>query len=60
MRGELSTYTEGNKVAKVYLRGKEGYRVTLFDSYTEFMDEKYFDSEEIAESFAEDWVLKHE
>ena len=55
---ELHTFIESNKTAKVLTRGKDSYRVTLYDCYTEFMDEAYFDTEEDAEIFAEDWVLK--
>jgi hypothetical protein len=55
---ELSSYIEGNRVARVFRRGKESFRVTLLDSYTEFQDEKFFESEEAAELFAEDWVMK--
>ena len=36
---ELHTFIEGNKTAKVLTRGKDSYRVTLYDCYTEFMDE---------------------
>lgn len=55
---ELHLFTEGNKTAKVLTRGKDSYRVTLYDFYTEFMDEAFFNSEQEAEVFAEDWVLK--
>ncbi len=57
---ELSSYMQGNKIAKVFRRGKEGFRVTLLDSYTEFQDEQFFNNEEAAEAFAEDWVMKDE
>ncbi len=57
---QLHTFVEGNRTARVYTRGKNSYRVFVLDSYTEFQDEKYFDSEEDAEVFAEDWVLKNE
>ncbi len=55
-------YTLSQKVIKPqeFILGKNSYRVFVLDSYTEFQDEKYFDSEEDAEVFAEDWVLKNE
>ena len=57
---ELSAYMHGNKIAKVYRRGKDGFRVTLLDSYTEFQDEQFFNNEDDAEAFAEDWVMNNE
>ena len=55
---ELHEFIQGNRTAKVLTRGKDSYRVTLYDFYTEFMDEAFFNSEQEAEVFAEDWVLK--
>ena len=55
---ELHEFIQGNRTAKVLTRGKDSYRVTLYDFYTEFMDEAFFNSEQEAEIFAEDWVLK--
>ena len=54
---ELHTFMDGNKIAKIYTRGKDSYRVFVLDSYNEFQDEKYFNNEQDAETFAEDWVL---
>lgn len=54
---ELHTFMDGNRVAKIYTRGKGSYRVFVLDSYNEFQDEKYFNNEQDAETFAEDWVL---
>lgn len=55
---ELHEFIQGNRTAKVLTRGKDSYRVTLYDFYTEFMDEAFFNSEQEAEIFAEDWVFK--
>jgi hypothetical protein len=55
---ELHEFIQGNRTAKVLTRGKDSYRVTLYDFYTEFMDEAFFNSEQEAEVFAEDWVFK--
>lgn len=57
---ELSAYMHGNRIAKVLRRGDKGFRVTLLDSYTEFMGEQFFEVEEEAEIFAEDWVMNNE
>lgn len=54
---ELSSFQEGNRVAKVYTRTFGGYRVWMYDSITETQDEKFFNYEEQAENAAEDWVL---
>lgn len=54
---ELHAFMDGNRIAKIYTRGKDSYRVFVLDSYNEFQDEKYFSNEEDAEIFAEDWVL---
>jgi hypothetical protein len=54
----LHEFIQGNKTAKVLTRGKNSYRVVLYDFYTEFMDEAYFDKKEDAKIFAKNWVLK--
>ena len=53
----LHVFQENNKSATVYTRGKDGFRVTMYDYYTEYFNEAYFDNESEAENFAEDWVL---
>lgn len=57
---ELSGYMEGPRIAKVYPRTLGGYRVWLYDTLTEFQDEKFFNSEQEADDAAENWVLRHE
>jgi len=54
---ELSTYQEGNRIAKIYPRTLGGYRVWFYDMITEHQNEKYFNLEQQAEDAAEDWVL---
>lgn len=54
----LHVFEGGNKTATVYTRGKDGFRVVLYDIYTEFAVETYFTNETQAEEYAEDWVLK--
>lgn len=53
----LHVFEESNKSATVYTRGKDGFRVVLYDYYTEYFAESYFDNEPEAENFAEDWVI---
>ena len=54
----LHVFKEGNKTATIYSRGKDGYRVVLYDFYTEYTSEAFFNIEEEAEHYAEDWVLR--
>jgi len=54
---ELSSYEEGNRIAKVYPRIFGGYRVWMYDSITEIQNENFFEYEQQAEDAAEDWVL---
>ena len=56
----LHVFEGGNKSATVYTRGKDGLRVTVYDYYTEHFNEAYFDNEQEAENYAEDWVIKNE
>jgi hypothetical protein len=56
--GILHEFEQGNKTATVYTRGKDGFRVVLYDIYTEISVETYFTNETQAEEFAEDWVLQ--
>jgi hypothetical protein len=54
---ELHGFMEGNRIAKVYPRTLGGYRVWLYDSFTEHQDEQFFNNESDAEYAAEEWVL---
>ena len=54
---ELHEFIEGNRLAKVYARGKNSYRVWCLDIITEEQDEKIFNDEQQAEDFAEEWVM---
>jgi len=54
---KLHEFSNGNKTAIIYLRNP-GYRVVLYDCYTEYTNEVYFDSEQDAEEYAEEWVLE--
>jgi hypothetical protein len=54
----LPVFTEGNKTATIYSRGKDGFRVVLYDIYTEQTSEEFFKIESEAEDYAEGWVLQ--
>jgi hypothetical protein len=55
MNGELESYQEGNRIAKVYMRNKE-FRVFLFDCYLETEQEQFFDNITKAKDCAEKWI----
>ena len=55
MNGELESYQEGNRIAKVYMRNKE-FRVFLFDCYLETEQEQFFDNITEAKDCAEKWI----
>jgi hypothetical protein len=54
---ELHIFEDGNRIAKVFTRGKGSYRVWMYDSYLETEKENNFDDEQSAEDCAENWVL---
>ena len=54
---KLHEYKNGNKIASIYSR-ENGYRVVLYDFYTEYTNEIFFDLEETAENYAEEWVME--
>lgn len=54
---KLHEYTHGNKTATIYQRGN-GYRVFLYDFYTEYTNEVFFKDEQEAEDYAEEWVVE--
>jgi hypothetical protein len=55
---ELHMFEEGNRLATVYARGPLSYRVWCLDSLTDHQEERFFNSEQAAEDFAEEWVMK--
>lgn len=56
----LSNYQEGTRNAKVYKTQDGQYGVIVYDAQDDYNGFDSFSSEEEAEFFAEDWVLKNE
>jgi hypothetical protein len=58
---KLSEYTDGkeNKTSQVYITqsGNSKYMVLLYATVTDYNEAVFFDNEQTAENFAEDWVL---
>jgi hypothetical protein len=58
---KLSEYTDGkeNKTSQVYVTqsGNSKYMVLLYAAVTDYNEAVFFDNEQTAENFAEDWVL---
>ena len=54
----LSNYQEGLRNAKVYRTANGEYGVIVFDADTDYNGFDSFVTEELAEEFAEDWVLR--
>ena len=54
---ELHMFEEGNRMATVFARGPMSYRVWCIDSLTEHQKEHFFNNEQLAEDFAEEWVM---
>ena len=58
---KLSEYTDGkeNKTSQVYItqNGNSRYMVLLYVAETNYNEAVFFDNEQTAENFAEDWVL---
>ena len=55
----LTEFTEGSKTSQVvYIKGNNNYMVLLFEAELDYNGVKYFDDEQDAEDFAEDWVMK--
>jgi hypothetical protein len=54
----LSEYQEGLRNAKVYRTNNNKYGVIAYDANLDIERFYCFDTEQIAEDFAEDWVLK--
>lgn len=55
----ISEYTEGNRNAKVLKMNKGGFLVLLWDANREIDEHTTFYDLELAEDFAEDWVMKY-
>jgi hypothetical protein len=55
MNNELESYQKGNRLARVYRRGKR-FRVFLFDGYFETEQEQFFDNITEAKEYAEKWI----
>jgi len=58
---KLSEYTDGkeNKTSQVYIaEGNSRYMVLLYAAVTDYNEAVFFDDEQRAEDFAEDWVLR--
>ena len=56
---KLSEYTDGkdNKTTQVYITQNGNYMVLLYVAKTNYNEAVFFDDEQKAEDFAEDWVL---
>jgi hypothetical protein len=54
----LSNYQEGTRNAKVYKTATGEYGVIVYDADTDYNAFESFVNEELAEQFAEDWVLR--
>jgi hypothetical protein len=54
----LSEYQEGTRNAKVYKVASGDYGVIVYDAETDYNGFDSFATEELAEEFAEDWVLR--
>ena len=55
----ISEYTEGVRNAKVMKMENGQYTVLIWDAAREIDDHRMFTSLEVAEDFAENWVLQH-
>jgi hypothetical protein len=54
----LSDYQEGVRNAKVYKTTNGEYGVIVYDAETDYNGFQSFETEDLAEEFAEDWVLR--
>jgi len=54
----LSEYQEGLRNARVYKSNNNMYNVVVYDGNVDEEDFYSYSSLEVAENFAEDWVLK--
>ena len=56
----ISNYQEGTRNAKVFKTRNGEWGVIVYDSQDDYNGFDSFATEEAAECFAEDWVLKHD
>jgi hypothetical protein len=54
----LSNYQEGTRNAKVYKTATGEYGVIVYDADTDYNGFESFVNEDLADHFAEDWVLR--
>jgi hypothetical protein len=54
----LSNYQEGTRNAKLYKTASGEYGVIVYDAQDDFNGFESFVTEDLAEEFAEDWVLR--
>ena len=54
----LSDFQEGTRNAKVYKTANGEYGVIVYDADTDYNEFQCFINEDLAEEFAEDWVLR--
>jgi hypothetical protein len=54
----LSNYQEGTRNAKVYKTAIGEYGVIVYDADNDYNGFESFATEDLAEEFAEDWVLR--
>lgn len=54
----LSDFQEGTRNAKVYKTASGEYGVIVYDADTDYNEFQSFVNEDLAEQFAEDWVLR--
>lgn len=54
----LSEYQDGLRNAKVYKTTSGDYGVIVYDGDTDYNGFECFDTEDLAEEYAEDWVLR--
>lgn len=54
----LSEYQEGTRNARVYKTASGDYGVIVYDANDDYNEFESFIDEDLAEQFAEDWVLR--
>ena len=54
----ISNHQEGTRNAKVYRTANGEYGVVVFDAETDYNGFQSFHSIDLAEDYAEDWVLR--
>lgn len=56
----ISNYQEGVRNAKVYKTANGEWGVITYDASEDYNGFQSFETEEDAENFAEDWVMRHD